>query len=390
MPRIRRKLIRAVVVFTVAYVAWQMAGPGRALAQVDNRPSQEITRSLLEESVSGGMKYLTEKGMAADGSYHRQADPGVTALVTTALLRHGIKPNDRRVAKSLEYLESFIREDGGIHREGTFYRNYETSICVLCFAAANADGRYDELLKKANAFVKTLQWDEDEGKRSADLEFGGAGYGKHKRPDLSNTQFMIEALLASGDDANSEAIQRALAFVSRCQNLPSKYNETEFAKKNPDGGFYYTPASGGVSQAGQHKPEGGEGSDGGLRSYGSMTYAGLKSMIYAGVDREDQRVQAAVAWIGKHYDLTSNPGMGSAGLYYYFHTFAKALEALGQPMITDDDGQQHDWRSELVHELARRQHADGSWQNENERWMENDANLVTAYALLALWHAREK
>ena len=69
--------------------------------------------------------------------------------------------------------------------------------------------------------------------------------------------------------------------------------------------------------------------DGGLRSYGSMTYAGLKSMIYAGVGPDDPRVKAAFKWAQKHYDLKTNPGMGTAGLYYYYHTFAKALDAMG-------------------------------------------------------------
>ena len=84
----------------------------------------------------------------------------------------------------------------------------------------------------------------------------------------------------------------------------------------------------------------------------------------------------------------TNPGMGDAGLYYYFHTFAKALEALDQQLITDADGVSTIGDSDLVLELARRQREDGAWVNGNERWMENDANLVTAYALLALWHAR--
>ena len=119
-----------------------------------------------------------------------------------------------------------------------------------------------------------------------------------------------------------------------------------------------------------------------------MTYAGLKSMIYAGVGPEDQRVKAAVTWIRKHYDLESNPGMGTSGLYYYYHTFAKALEAMGQDKIADDAGVQHDWRAELIRELAKRQQPDGSWVNENDRWLEGDANLVTGYALLALSYCR--
>ena len=68
--------------------------------------------------------------------------------------------------------------------------------------------------------------------------------------------------------------------------------------------------------------------DGGLRSYGSMTYAGLKSMIFAGLKPDDPRVKAAVEWIKKNYDIDANPGMGQAGLFYGYHTLAKGLECL--------------------------------------------------------------
>jgi squalene-hopene/tetraprenyl-beta-curcumene cyclase len=115
-----------------------------------------------------------------------------------------------------------------------------------------------------------------------------------------------------------------------------------------------------------------------------MTYAGLKSMLYAGVDADDPRVKAAVEWAKQHYTLAENPGMGEAGLYYYFHTFAKALATMGEPTLTDEEGVEHDWRQELVDELASRQQPDGSWVNETERWLESDPNLVTGYVLLAL------
>ena len=118
-----------------------------------------------------------------------------------------------------------------------------------------------------------------------------------------------------------------------------------------------------------------------------MSYAGLKSMIFAGLKPDDVRVKAAVAWVRKNYTLNSNPGMGEAGLYYYYHTFAKALSALGQPTIIDEAGKSHDWRQDLVAELAKRQRPDGSWVNDrDDRWWENVPLLVTAYVLLALQH----
>lgn len=336
-----------------------------------------------QQAVAKAIAYLRLKGQAADGSYSAQAGPAVTALVTTALVESGLAVNDPLVARGLAYVERFVQPDGGIYRPQTRYQNYETCLAILCFSQANkslgagGDGRYDKILADAQQFIQRLQWDGGEGHDESSTSYGGAGYGSKKRPDLSNTSFLIEALKASGSGPDDEAIQRALVFVSRCQNLETEHNTSEFAAKNPDGGFYYTVAAGGDSQAGKT-------TTGGLRSYGSMTYAGLKSMIFAGVGPDDPRVTAAVEWLRKNYALDINPGMGDAGLYYYYHTLAKALDALGQDTFEDADGTRHDWRAELAAELVRRQQPDGSWVNENGRWLEGDPNLVTAYALLAL------
>jgi squalene-hopene/tetraprenyl-beta-curcumene cyclase len=345
-------------------------------------PQEKAEREAKLQDISAkAIKFLATQ-QAEDGSYSRQAGPAVTALVTTAILKHGRTPQDPVVAKGLEYLEQFVHDDGGIYQPDSTHKNYETCLAVLCFNAANVDGRYDALLSKANAFIKELQWDEGEDADPSNFAYGGAGYGSHKRPDLSNTQFMLDALTAMGEDEDSEAIQRALVFVSRCQNLESADNTTPFPALVNDGGFYYTPAAGGTSQAGQTE-------NGGLRSYASMTYAGLKSMIYAGVDRDDPRVKAAIKWLGRNYDLKSNPGMDQNGLYYYYHTFAKALDALGEDVFVDESGVHHDWRSELVQELAARQQENGSWINETTRWLEGDPSLVTGYSLLALAYCRD-
>lgn len=324
-----------------------------------------------------GMNFL-RGSQAEDGSFSSHAGPGITAIVATAMLRNGATPSDPAVAKSLEYLLSHQQDDGGIYAEGSRYKNYETSLTVLCLNEANKDGKYDEEIDKAEAFLKGLQWDEEEGHGPDSYSYGGGGYGSHSRPDLSNTSFLIDALVAAGNGPDDEAIQKALVFVSRTQNLESKDNSTPFAAKVGDGGFYYTPAAGGNSQAGETE-------NGGLRSYGSMTYAGLKSMIYAGVDQDDPRVKAAYDWIKQHFTLAENPGMGASGQFYYYHTFAKALDAMGQQTVVDADGTTHDWKSELVAKLAELQQDNGSWLNTgSDRWLEADPNLVTGYALLAL------
>ncbi|TWT37197.1 hypothetical protein KOR34_21440 [Posidoniimonas corsicana] len=332
-----------------------------------------------EASVGKGIQFLAGS-QAEDGSWTSQTGPAITALATEALLSHGRTPSDPVVSKALKYIVGFAKPDGGIYLEGSNHRNYETCLSVMCLTKANKDGRYDKLLAGADRFLKKLQWDGEEGHDTASMYYGGAGYGGSERPDLSNTSFLIDALKELGAGADDPAMQRALVFVSRCQNLETEYNTTEFAAKIDDGGFYYTVAAGGQSKAGD-TPEGG------LRSYGSMTYAGLKSMIFAGVDKDDPRVKAAYDWIQKHYTLDENPGMGAQGQFYYYQVFAKALGAIGVDKV-ETDGAAHDWRAELVAKLADAQRADGAWVNPNDRWLESDPNLVTAYCLMALSHVR--
>jgi squalene-hopene/tetraprenyl-beta-curcumene cyclase len=115
-----------------------------------------------------------------------------------------------------------------------------------------------------------------------------------------------------------------------------------------------------------------------------MSYSGFKSLAYAGLTQDDPRVKAVMDWIKKNYTVEKNPGQGDAGLYYYYHAFAAALKASTLKSITDDAGLSHDWRKDLAAELAKRQRPDGSWTNSNRQWFENDANLATSFALIAL------
>ncbi|MFM7138347.1 MAG: prenyltransferase/squalene oxidase repeat-containing protein, partial [Planctomycetota bacterium] len=234
------------------------------------------------------------KAQDETGSFKPDLGPAVTGLALTGLVRSGTPADDPVVRKALDYLLTFRQPDGGIYSPGSPVANYETSIAMLALAACNAEGRLQDQIDGAATFVKKLQWDDGEGKPESDPAFGGAGYGKKSRPDLSNTAFMIEALRTVGESESDPAIQRALVFVSRTQNLPGPHNPLPFPEKNPDGGFYYTPANGGESQAGTTE-------NCGLRSYASMTYAGLKSMIFAGLTRDDPRVKAAIAWLAKRY-----------------------------------------------------------------------------------------
>lgn len=360
-----------------------LAGAGLAISeeQRGNVPQIGPDPQAYEACVKKGIDFLVTRGQLPDGSFSPQAGVGITAIAVYALLEHGLPVDHPAVRSGLSFIERHIQPDGGIYSPDSFYKNYETCIAMMCLQAANKDGRYKEIIGKAERFVKDIQLDESEDVSPSDYAYGGAGYGRNRRPDLSNTSYLIDALKALGRGPDDPAIQKALVFVSRCQNLETEHNTTPFASKNADGGFYYTCAAGGESGAGKTPT-------GGLRSYASMTYAGLKSMIYAGVKADDPRVLAAKKWIAQNYDLDSNPGLGQQGLYYYYHTFAKTMDALGEPNFVDATGKRHDWRAELFDALAKRQREDGSWLNTADRWMEGDPNLVTAYSLLALAYCR--
>jgi squalene-hopene/tetraprenyl-beta-curcumene cyclase len=89
-------------------------------------------------------------------------------------------------------------------------------------------------------------------------------------------------------------------------------------------------------------------------------------------------------WISKNYTVKENPGIGSDGLFYYYHTMSKALNVYGADFVVTPDGKKNNWREDLIRQLATIQLQDGSWVNENARWWESNKDLVTAYSILSL------
>jgi squalene-hopene/tetraprenyl-beta-curcumene cyclase len=173
--------------------------------------------------------------------------------------------------------------------------------------------------------------------------------------------------------------EMAVQFIQRCQNLPET-NSEKWADGRPEnrGGFIYFPGS---SMAGEEKLPDGKVA---LRSYGSMGYAGLLSFIYAKMDASDPRVAAARDWLIRNYTINENPGLGPQGMFYYYHTMAKALTILGEDTLVLPDGRKVAWREELAKRLFDAQDGKGFWVNNNGRWWEKDPVLVTCYGLLTL------
>jgi squalene-hopene/tetraprenyl-beta-curcumene cyclase len=359
---------------------------GVALSQVASAAEPNVWQPTVAKATS----FLVSR-QNADGSWgEAPRNLGITGIVVTGLLQSGQTADDPAVAKGLKFIEGLVNVKAG-HIAGADpkvnLQNYYTCVNLMALAAAKRDAAYKPVIGDATNFLKRLQWDDGEGKSANDDFFGGAGYDSKSRPDLSNTQFFLDALRAANVPPSDESFKKALVFVSRCQNLPGEHNDRAWAGKIGDGSFIYSAAAGGQTKTSDEP-------NAPLTGYGSMTYAGIKSMIYCGVGKDDPRMKKAIEWIQKNYTLEANPGMppqlANRGLYYYYHTMSKTLELLGEDQFTDARGVKHDWRAELTAKLASLQLTDGSWKNATDRWMEGDPVLVTAYCLMSLGHTRSK
>ena len=365
------------------------------LAQTTAPARNESLKQEIQLSYARGLAFLRSKQNAQTGQWGDAEPVAFTGLVlAAAMLDPARKPGDPvspELEKGYQFLLKNVQPDGGIYIKAR--ANYNTSLALVALML-NPKLENEQVSLAARRFIIGQQNDFDE-KGKADNPFdGGIGYGSQKgnvpaHADMSNTHFALEALHYSeglladkGDAAKNEPklnFSAAIEFIQRCQNRPES-NDAPWVSKDPKdyGGFVYAP---GETRGGEVKTPDGRVA---LRSYGSISYAGLMSFIYAGLDANDPRVKAVIEWLSANFTLDENPGLGAEGKFYYFHTMAKALAAAKIDLLKLKDGKVIDWRAELGKKLLNTQTGDGSWKNEAGRWMESDDVLVTAYTLLAL------
>jgi squalene-hopene/tetraprenyl-beta-curcumene cyclase len=335
-------------------------------AHAEQAAMDPALRSKAERATDAGLHYLREH-QAEDGSWSNSV--GVTALALRAFLEsyRGYNMDDGAfITRPVDFLLKHVNDDGSIS-ETNQNRSYNTAVALNALQATGKS-EYAEIIQNAQRFLITHQIDEGEGYDEAHRYFGGIGYGGDERPDLSNLYMAVEGLAATGLGKDDPSWQKALTFLNRCQNR-SESNDQEWATN--DGGFTYMPG---------YSPNGGTG------SYGGMTSAGLLSLLLAGVDKADPRVQAAYDWIRANYTLEENPGAkDNNGLFYYYNVFSKSMAAYGEAELEDANGVKHNWRNDLAAKLLSLQEPEGSWVNPTSgRWMEGDRNLVTAWSVIAL------
>jgi squalene-hopene/tetraprenyl-beta-curcumene cyclase len=346
-------------------------------------------RHEIQHAIDRGLNWL-QANQNSNGWWSTPDQPAVSALALTAAMGDpsGKYTNSwpAWIEQGYRFLLSNARPDGGIHRSNLV--TYNTAISLTALMAANKP-EYDSVALKARQLLIRLQRDFGQPGKIDQVFDGGIGYGsKYEHSDMGNTLAALEAIYysrrlatadsaAGGRDLNWAA---AIQFLQNCQNLPG-HNQQDWASDDPKhrGGFIYYP---GHSMAGTETNT--TTKRVALRSYGSISYAGLLSYIYARLESQDPRVVAVFDWLRRNYTLEENPGMGPQGYYYYLHTMTKGLTAHGVNDLELADGRRVSWRREVASRLLNLQQKDGAWLNDNGRWWERDPALVTAYAVLSL------
>lgn len=383
---------------------------GIAAAALPAQAADDAHIAKAEKAIAKAVDYF-KANQQTDGSWLKNqklaiVKPAVTALVTAGLLRNGVKRDDPVIAKALTYLLQHQQEDGSFSMKGVM-PNYTTALALMALGQCADDPTVAKTIAKAHDWARKSQWQDGKtdtmgNKVTKDNRFyGGFGYGKHGRPDMSNTTLMLEALHDSGFDCNDPVFKRAMVFITRCQGTES--NKMLGDKIVPNGGHIYSTSINSKNLESYDTPRSNAGDAvtnnqivvidksgrSMLQTYGSMTYAGFKSMLYAQLSADDPRVKDAVTWIKNYYTLDRNPNVGMQGYYYYLYVFSRAMHASGKSTVTVANGRDRNWSNELIDTLCDLQQEDGTWVNQaSSRWMEDQKDLVTAFALLSLTFAK--
>jgi hypothetical protein len=360
---------RTIIVLVVLIISFTAVAPSYA----QEAPRGDVTAADVNESIRQGIAYL-KKVQQADGSWTEyEGQPGgMTSLCTLSLLNCGLDKSDPAVSKALKYLEALPNPKAV----------YAASLRIMVFVAADPVA-YKVQIDGMGGWLAGSQVADGETK-------GGWSYtDRPGRSDNSNTQFAMLAL-----------------------------HEAERAGvKVPD--HVWQKALNYWTSAGMQKADGSWGYELGHPSTGSMTCAGIASVIIA-QDRlrtgdaslvggqiqcclpqnDTGEVDRAIQWLADHFSVTINPntlGLKSVGrshpwLLYYLYGVERVGRMSGRrhfvghvkdPVTKQMVAAPHDWYREGAAELIRLQKIslNGSWRGIG---LEGDPTIGTSLALLFL------
>lgn len=304
---------------------------------------------------------------------------------TTALALYAIshapdeysRPYRRQLQRAADFLKTGIGKSGKIAApDGTLdYPTYGAAMTLIAADRLDLD-LPDADKERLTQWIIDAQLTEAHDIDKNNIQYGGwdleatsgAKGDQLKGTNISITSFALEALQGSMQKDADAARRRALDWVARCQN--------------EDGGFVFHvwPTHPGnkalwTDEAHEHAV-----------SYGTPTCDGLRSLIYCGAGKNDERVKRAIAWLSKHPDVKIVPGFrDKAALYgwqdglrfYYYFTQAKAL-----PYLPAAEAKRRGAALRKI--LLAEQRPDGSFKNKQPRMFEDDPILATCLATIVL------
>ncbi len=274
---------------------------------------------------------------------------GLSSLCTLALLNAGVPRDDPDMARALRYL-----------RGCTPNETYSVALQTLVYCQVGAAGDLPRIRRNVSVLVDSQK------QGGLGRQEGAWGYGGGRSSgDPSNAQFAILALGAAQDrgvEVEPQVFQRALKYWT--------------SRQARSGGWGY---------------------GGGQSVSGSMTCAGVASIIIArgrlsgltseidgdqirccgNLDNQQDPVAAGLNWLGRSFNLEVNPGGGPGTFYYYLYALERVGRLSGRRFIG-----QHDWYREGAERLLELQdNFQGFWSG--TAW-EDDRNIATSFALLFL------
>ena len=317
----------------------------------------DISPEEVRKAIDGGVRYLKgqQQSNGSFGGFIGHGPAGISALCTLALLNAGVPIDDPDMQKALKFLQT----DTPANNSGV--QTYTTSLQTMVFAQADPKRFRPDILRN----VGWLQ--------AAQIQSGSyRGSWRYKtnpeRGDNSNSQFALLAL--------HEAERVGVRVSDHTWKLAQEYWQRA---QHDDGSFGY-------------------GADKSEHSYGSMTCAGIASLVIAsGRVREGDaqvrgeqilccqenesdadRIERALQWLGRNFAVSYNPGNGDMWRYYYLY----CLERVGRLTARRFIGN-HDWyREGTASLLASKGALSNHWKGDG------DPRVATCMALLFLAKGR--
>jgi hypothetical protein len=348
--------------------------PNTAAAQFGNEP-QEVDAAAVRKAIERGCKFLLSQ-QDKDGTWggHAQYPGGSTALCVLALINSGVPADDPQVQKALVKLSEYtIGGDSKI---------YSSALIVMVFCAVDPQ-------KYRNLILNHAKWIASNQVKGGNFA-GGWSYDRATeggRADNSNSQFAV----------------LALHEAERAGIIPDNVDQALWTRVEK---YWRTGQN---KNAGSWSYINGVAINHNLPGTGSMTCAGLSSMIIARsklVDgdasltgdtikccqdsKDDGAIEQGLKWLGERFTVGGNPtsthGADGGWHYYYLYGLERVGRLSGQRFFYGPGGA-HDWYRLGCERLLRDQDQLGSGKWDGSR-SEGDSRVATSLALLFLSKGR--